>query len=800
MQKKQLNPFEDEEGKWGFKDKTGNIVIEPQYYNQIHFYKDKYIVWHSDNHGDDVQWGLINSNGKEILPIQYGEIRELCNGLAAINKNGRPGQDNEITGGKWGFINRKGKFAIPLIYDHVDDFLNKEYTIVYLNQKLGILDRSGIHLSRIIYDRILKFNNSNYIFMNIGCENLEDDHVSTIDYYLKNFNFNKDEENYKQNIKHYKNLISSNGKWGIHDIYGLEILPCEYDYWERINNESLKISIGGKSRLVLKNGEKITQFYDLIEYYYNEIFIVKIEKKWALMNSEGIEITLRLDKICNIYNNQICIQNSGKWGILKLGEENQILIDVPMIYESIRTLGRNLVLANRGNKWELIYDYNYKKHIYDDAKIINNFSKLIIIVTSNRLSGVIDNEGNYILPVKYCQIEQDEKYLKVRSGKKWGYYDAYGNEILGINYDEVFPYVSNEKRRFVLKIYDKWGITDENTNEIIPFIYDEIIQYKKEIIGAKIKNKWGVLNQNGDKIIDFIYDDIKIYDRKLIAVKIDGKWGGIDLNGLQKIPFKYEDVCLEDLLLVKMNNTWHYIDSENEDVINISETLIYRYQLSPIKINGKYGLVDRMGQLKIPNIYSFVTHEFKNGLICVNVGGTSNKTYTSTQTNKILSNIDLEWDEDVLKLCSGGKWGVLNNIGNEVIPIEYDSINLCFYKDFTLVNKGGNWEYIEYDDDFTEYFHGGKWGLINSLTFEITLPCIYNEILVYQDGIFAINQNGKWGWADQYGIIKIPAQYEEYTRLDTGELVALRNGSWYIVDMNGKESGPVDAPSFELEY
>jgi len=77
-----LVPFEDENGKFGFKDETGRIVIEPT----------------------------------------YDEARDFGFGLAPVNRGAKWEFPGLKSGGKWGYINQQGKVVVPFTLDYAHEF------------------------------------------------------------------------------------------------------------------------------------------------------------------------------------------------------------------------------------------------------------------------------------------------------------------------------------------------------------------------------------------------------------------------------------------------------------------------------------------------------------------------------------------------------------------------------------------------------------------------------------------------------------------------------------------------------
>ena len=95
------------------------------------------------------KWGVINTEGKEVVPLKYDDVDYFSEGLAAVKLNG-----------KWGFVDKEGKEVIPLKYDSVGSF-HEGLAGVYLNGgKYGHINKQGKEYWDIV--EIMKHNEQGY--------------------------------------------------------------------------------------------------------------------------------------------------------------------------------------------------------------------------------------------------------------------------------------------------------------------------------------------------------------------------------------------------------------------------------------------------------------------------------------------------------------------------------------------------------------------------------------------------------------------------------------------------------------
>jgi hypothetical protein len=111
--------------KYGFINKSGETVIQPQFDFATFFYEGLVAVEIDD------KWGFVDSNGKTIIPFQFDEVDEFSEGLAGVRLKD-----------KWGFIDKTGQTIIPFEYEATDGFENGIGS-VKINDKWQYIEKSG---------------------------------------------------------------------------------------------------------------------------------------------------------------------------------------------------------------------------------------------------------------------------------------------------------------------------------------------------------------------------------------------------------------------------------------------------------------------------------------------------------------------------------------------------------------------------------------------------------------------------------------------------------------------------------
>jgi hypothetical protein len=99
------------DGKWGFIDKTGQMVIPPHFDGEADFYSGFFAIGPTFSEGlaavkIDGKWGFINKSGQMVIQPQFAKpsvfAKPFCfvGGLALV-----------WAGEKWGYIDKTGKYV-----------------------------------------------------------------------------------------------------------------------------------------------------------------------------------------------------------------------------------------------------------------------------------------------------------------------------------------------------------------------------------------------------------------------------------------------------------------------------------------------------------------------------------------------------------------------------------------------------------------------------------------------------------------------------------------------------------------
>lgn len=431
---------------------------------------------------------------------------------------------------KWGVINQDGEEVITPSYQEMIIIPDEEKDVFICTY--DVEEQKGTYKTKAINSK------NEEIFT-------EYDQVEAIDNIDKN-----------NNLWYEKNIlkVSKNGKFGLIDFNGKELLPIEYDEITTLDGmeNSVLVKKDGKVGLVNDNGSII------IDANYKEI------KPLGETYKEGY----------------ITIDESDKYGVVS-ATKRQILENK---YDEISSVYlKEYYLVKENGKKELI-DSDGKVILDSGFDDIKSATTNGVIFIKNNLCGEISTSGEVTLEAKYQDLKEikEGKYI-AKQNDKYGIIDNVGNEQLafeytGITYNEKADLFFAEDSEYNTSIIDDLyavkatGILSEvnDEDEYIRIRVNDSYKYynfkgeetentkvlkNNTIFLDKQDGKYGYVDKKGNPVTEYIYDDATEQNKYgYVAVKKDGLWGSLDKNGKEVIEPKYK---LEDNLKIDFIGKWH---------------------------------------------------------------------------------------------------------------------------------------------------------------------------------------------------------------------------------------------------
>ena len=515
---------------------------------------------------------------------------------------------------------------------------------------------------------------------------------------------------------------------------------------EEVTNYNYFItSINGKSGVINKEGNTIIEpQYDYIQIPNpsKPIFICLFdydtetkEYNSKVLNEKGQEILTKYEKVQAIPNNNTSTSNYYQTSILEYKENDK--------YGIISLNGKKITSA-----------------IYESIETLE-YKDGILKIQKDGKCGLIDLNGKEIVKPEYNSIatdgyyQQDTKYekagyivnIKTEEGYRYGYINYKGTQTL----DTIY---TNIKR--ITEIKDSSSVY--------------LLTYKN--------GKTGII-KNGQTILENEYEDIEFDStNQILAVQKNAQKGVYDLSGRMILPIQYDEIFFagkyinckkDDKLLVFDASGILQSDDSYKSMVPVNNN---KYSIT-INRDNEYGVIDSNKQVVIQNNYSYIEYAFDNYFI-VSQNGKSGVLDTN-------SNIVIPIDKNVVQNINGTN--IIQTINSETNTSEIYNKNMekvssqidarIYIKDNYIQILAQNT--IEYFD-----FDGNK----------------KSAEELFDNNIFAKEENGKWGYVDKAGNTVVDFKYEMATNINEYGFGAIKlNGKWGVIDANGNI---ITEPTYEL--
>ncbi len=467
------------DGKWGFMTETGRIITTPKYQS---INTDSEIGKYGCIVKLNGKKGVVNIEGKEVIPTEYDEIILKNSDFPALKKNNKFGFKNLITNnlidfrydevelfvgdfakvkmnGKWGAIDKKGNLRIPCLYDDVRH-THDNIWIVSLDKKQAIINEK----QKILYG----FEPVWIDFTPIGI-----------------YTFYENDDSHNHYILGPDFKIYSGPHHGVF-FYNNAIII--YDGSGNINAPNYKYS------LILDANKQIQQVpmakIDLSDQTPKEEKISFGDYKWT----DGAFKTLRSA-------NRLPFQKEGKFGLMN--PQGKIIVEPK--YEMMGTLVGNMMPVKYKGHFGYIDSMGKTKieFFLDDA---HNFSDGMAIIKKDGNFGAMDQNGKLLIPLKYYELLDFADGVSIcKASYKDVFYqfiDQKGN-LLGEEYQGK---TTNQFKNQNLKPIIADGTTITKKNLSLPSEFGSNTAFSEGKVLVSIQNKFGYINEDGSLAIPFIYE------------------------------------------------------------------------------------------------------------------------------------------------------------------------------------------------------------------------------------------------------------------------------------------------------
>lgn len=405
-------------------------------------------------------------------------------------------------------------------------------------------------------------------------------------------------------------IHQKDGKYGLITLEGKEITKPIYDTIESVNYKegTFLVTKDGKVGVINQKGKQIIpNEYDSIisDNYYNE---TASNKTTGYIVSQKTDDGYRYGYIN--YRGNIILKTE----YTELERVTQLQENEDEYYFIGFKDGQAGLLKN---KKEIL---NYE---YQDIQFyaLNN----LFIIQRNGKQGAVDREGKIILPIEYDSIVFGGSYINATQNGETLIFDMQGNK----QQTNIKSLTKIENTNYYIAIdqSDVYTIVDANKNTIVDdnYTYIEYLQDNYFIVAREGKN--GIINIKGDVIVDLKYTSIfRFNDTNLLQAenaensKIDLYNSKIEVvASMENAVIKQYETNSQKYIILASEDDFKYYDENGNELQ--AQNIFANNILFTKKVDGKWGFVDKSGNMQVQAEYDMVTDFNEYGFAGVQKNG-----------------------------------------------------------------------------------------------------------------------------------------------------------------------------------
>jgi len=348
----------------------------------------------------------------------------------------------------------------------------------------------------------------------------------------------------------------------------------------------------------------------------------------------GLLLGLQLYPSAIVAQDLYPFQVEGRWGFV--AQDGKVKVDPR--YQRVSTYSENRAWGYLPDGLDLL---NERGKVVKSFGLItvSGFQNGVSVVGTERQFGLINTEGEFLLPREYVSIEivnantiiartqnlaKQFNYsvnrfvglhlsakpggdfgLLARSDTAWQFYDSLGQPLFQGMYSDAYPFSEN---RAWARSGTQWGVIDREGNwRIQPQFSGPIGGFSFGMGIMTVDELVGAIDTNGYVILPPEYVEVKLLGKNLLAYREGQLYGLVDGSGYRLTEPTYTAVfpLQQGLALYQRNGRYGYLNAEGREVIGprFEQAMPVEAGWLLGRLNGNWGAITATGEPRIPFAY-----------------------------------------------------------------------------------------------------------------------------------------------------------------------------------------------------
>jgi hypothetical protein len=475
--------------------------------------------------------------------------------------------------------------------------------------------------------------------------------------------------------------------------------------------------------------------------------------------------------------------NFFKHGLIDL--ENKILI--PFQYRNIYPIGSLRYAVENFDGKTALYSDGGKQITGFTIDSISHFKNNVAIIYEAGRQGLITREGELKSEAKYREIRVEQSSILARLPDEWRVLDAQNKQSEIIGADSV---VSLGEGRYKVEDAQSVRLVDQEFKSINAEVFQSIQSFQHGLSIIKSQHQYGVIKKTGQIILRPVFQKLVLADDYILTLDKNGdrtSWSLRDTLGNRQNVKTYDLIGPRQhaVFPVIKNGYWGAIDQRgNEIVACVYDSILEANETQlAVKFRGQYGIISlkeewlaypQKHKVKLLNQDRYFMIRDNALFLC---------TFNRTILYFTINPISVQKDHLLESVSNGGTW-----------TIDFDG---------RIINRQlPPAEPTDHVFPSTEGLRGikknGKYGFIDDLG-RLRIANRYEDIKPFSEGLAAIKIRNKWGFINRDDNIMIHPNFEEVLPFEKGYSIIKQKGLFGLLTREGKVVLPARYDSVAMQ-
>jgi hypothetical protein len=595
-------------------------------------------------------------------------------------------------------------------------------------------------------------------------------------------------------------IFKENGKSGLKNEQGKILIPAQYDGigW---SNGSFSLvgnvtgfKIGANWGLIDISNRKITrsEFADLYPGDGTLIIAAKLMKSGTrpavgCISTSGKQVIpfmydgISVSALRAIVFTQI--GNQFRYGLVDL--ENKTLI--PQLYQEVRSLGTlRFAVRNFEGKIAVFSDVGQRMTGFD-IDSLSDFQRDLAVIYQGKFQGLINRAGMIVVEPKFRDIlVAADGEISVREPDEWLILTSNHQIKKRLLADSVIAVGSD---LFKISTAGQAQLVDRDFSPLGNATLTDIRTFKNRKAVYQLGSLFGVIQTDGRVVVPALYKEIFIIKDFILARQKNGNaqsWILFDSAGTRKVNRAYETIRHLDqgFFEVKHRGFFGLINGSGKEVVACAYDSIIGLKQDNliVKFKGLYGVISvneewlispRANKITLINSNRFIEHTQGSTVLKERNG---NVIYFSSNPVRIINDYLLEY------LPSGTIWKI--DMSGVIVDREVNPAQAVE-------------EIYEVSEGYRAIRRNGRYGFIDSRG-RLRIANRYEAVQPFSEGYAAVKILGKWGFINLQDNIAVQPVYEEVRSFKGGFALVNQRGMTGLIDKKGTLVLPVRYDSIDV--